>query len=58
MIKTIIALLLSSLALVFVLPYLIFLLLSLISLIVTYWWVFLAAANVLYVNKKVIKNFN
>lgn len=57
MIKTIIALLLS-LALVFVLPYLIFLLLSLISLVVTYWWVFLAAAIVLYINKKVIKNFN
>lgn len=57
MIKTIIALLLS-LALVFVLPYLIFLLLVLINLVVTYWWVFLAAANVLYVNKKVIKNFN
>lgn len=57
MIKTIIALLLS-LALVFVLPYLIFLLLSLINLVVTYWWVFLAAANVLYINKKVIKNFN
>ena len=57
MIKTIIALLLS-LALVFVLTYLIFLLLVLINLVVTYWWVFLAAANVLYVNKKVIKNFN
>ena len=57
MIKTIIAFLLS-LALVFVLPYLIFLLISLINLVVTYWWVFLAAANVLYVNKKVIKNFN
>lgn len=57
MIKTIIALLLS-LALVFVLPYLIFLLLVLINLVVTYWWVFLAAANVLYINKKVIKNFN
>lgn len=57
MIKTIIALLLS-LALVFVLPFLIFLLLSLINLVVTYWWVFLAAANVLYINKKVIKNFN
>lgn len=58
MIKTIIALLLSLLALVVVLPYFIFLLLSLVGLVVTYWWVFLAAANVLYVNKKVIKNFN